>query len=121
MERSLGASYQIYLNSVNNSPLTSFDKWLKQNYYFTNIQKVNLPSNPSLQTERAISSPAYYTVPGTSVETRDTQENTSTQADTNELSTPKKKKEECWSESQTKTLVYLSKEHLIWIKNSWER
>ena len=40
MERNLGAAYQLYLNSVNNSPLTSFDEWLKQNYYFTNTQNV---------------------------------------------------------------------------------
>ena len=126
MERNLGAAYQLYLNSVNNSPLTSFDEWLKQNYYFTNTQKVSLPSSSSLQTERAVSSPTYYTIPGTSVETRETQENTNTQAGTNELSAPEKKKRERWSESQTKTLVYLWKEHfrdlqtpkqhLIWIK-----
>ena len=64
-----------------------------------------------MQTERAVSSPTYYTIPGTSVETRETQENTSTQAGTNELSAPEKKKRERWSESQTKTLVYLWKEH----------
>ena len=29
--------YQLYLNSVNNSPLTSFDEWFKQNYYFTKL------------------------------------------------------------------------------------
>ena len=40
MEPNLGATYQLYLNSVNNSPLTSFDEWLKQNYYFTNTQNV---------------------------------------------------------------------------------
>ena len=126
MERNLGAAYQLYWNSVNNSPLTSFDEWLKQNYYFTNTLKVNLPSSSSLQKERAVSSPTYYAIPGTSVETRETQENTSTQASTNELSTSEKKKRERWSESQTKTLVYLwkehfrdlqtSKQHLIWIK-----
>ena len=60
---------------------------------------------------KQISCPTYYTIPGTSIETRDTQENTSTQADTNELSAPEKKKRERWSESQTKTLVYLWKEH----------
>ena len=123
MERNLGAAYQLYLNSVNNSPLTSFDEWLKQNYYFTNTQKVNLASSSSLQT--AVSSPTYFAIPVT-VETRETQENTSTQAGTNELSAPEKKKRERWSESQTKTLVYLwkehfrdlqtSKQHLIWIK-----
>ena len=64
-----------------------------------------------MQTERAVSSPTYYTVPGTSVEIRETQENASTQPGTNELSAPEKKKKECWSESQTKTLVYLWKEH----------
>ena len=32
MEGILGAAYQLYLNSVNNSPLTSFDKCLKRNY-----------------------------------------------------------------------------------------
>ena len=37
MERNLGAAYQLYLNSVNNSPLTSFDEWFKQNYYFTKL------------------------------------------------------------------------------------
>ena len=108
---------------MNNSPLTSFDEWLKQNYYFTNTQKVNLASSSSLQT--AVSSPTYFAIPVT-VETRETQENTSTQAGTNELSAPEKKKRERWSESQTKTLVYLwkehirdlqtSKQHLIWIK-----
>ena len=92
MERDLGAAYQLYFNFVNNSPLTSFDEWLKQNYYFTNTQKVSLPSSSSLQTERAVSSPTYYTIPGTSVETRETQENTNTQAGTNELSAPEKKK-----------------------------
>ena len=61
--------------------------------------------------ERAVSSPTYYTIPGTSVETRETQENTSTQAGTNKLPAPEKKKRERWSESQTKTLVYLWKEH----------
>ena len=128
MEGNLGAAYQLYLNSLNNSPRTSFDEWLKQNYYFTNMQKVNLPSSSNLHTERAVSSPTYYTIPGTSVETRDTKENTGTQPDTNELSAsaPEKKKREHWSESQTKTLVYLWKEHfrdlqtseqhLIWIK-----
>ena len=35
MEVDLGAAYQFYLNSMNNSPVTSFDEWLKQNYYFT--------------------------------------------------------------------------------------
>ena len=126
MERNLGAAYQLYLNSVNTSPLPSFDDWLKQNCYFTNTQKVNLPSSSSLQTERAVSSPTYI-IPGTSVvDTRETQENTSTQAGTNELSAPEEKKRERWSESQTKTLVYLWKEHfrdlqtpkqhLIWIK-----
>ena len=127
MERNLGAAYQLYLNSVsNNSPLTSFEEWFKHNYYFTNTQNVNLPSSSSLQIERAVSSLTYYIIPGTSVEARETQENTSTQADTNELSTPEKKKRERWSESQTKTLVFLwkehfrdlqtSKQHLIWIK-----
>ena len=111
MERNLGAAYQLYLNSVNTSPLPSFDDWLKQNCYFTNTQKVNLPSSSSLQTERAVSSPTYI-IPGTSVvDTRETQENTSTQAGTNELSAPEEKKRERWSESQTKTLVYLCKEH----------
>ena len=51
---------------------------------------------------KQISCPTYYTIPRTSIETRDTQENTSTQADTNELSAPEKKKRERWSESQTK-------------------
>ena len=126
MERNLGAAYQLYLNSVsNNSPLTSFEEWFKHNYYFTNTQNVNLPSSSSLQIERAVSSPTYI-IPGTSVEARETQENASSQADTSELSTPEKKKRERWSESQTKTLVYLwkehfrdlqtSKQHLIWIK-----
>ena len=35
MEVDLGAVYQFYLNSMNNSPVTSFGEWLKQNYYFT--------------------------------------------------------------------------------------
>ena len=90
------------------------------------MQKVNLPSSSSLQTERAVSSQTYCTIPGTSIETRDTQENTSIQADTNELSAPELKKRERWFESETKTLVYLwkeyfrglrtSKQQLIWIK-----
>ena len=91
MDGSLGAAYQLYLNSLNNSPLASFDEWLKQNFYFTNMQKVNLPSNSSLQTERAFLSQRYCTIPETSIETRDTQENTSTLADTNELSPPEKR------------------------------
>ena len=107
MEGNLGAVYQLYLLSLNNSPLTSFDEWLKQSYCFTNMQKVNLPSRSSLETERAVSSQTHCTVPGTSIETRNTQEKTSTQADTNEQSAPEKKKIEHWSESQTKTLVYL--------------
>ena len=93
MERNLGAGYQLYLNSVNNSPLSSFDEWFKQNYYFINAQKVNLPSSSSLQTERAVSSPTYYTSPGTSVETRETQENTSTQAGLMNCQHQKKRKE----------------------------
>ena len=112
---------------MNTSPLTSFDDLLKQNCYFTNTQKINLPSSSSLQTERAVSSPTYHIIPGTSVvDTRETQENTSTQAGTNELPAPEEKKRERWSESQTKTLIYLWKEHfrdlqtlkqhLIWIK-----
>ena len=64
-----------------------------------------------MQTERAVSSPIDYTIPGTSVEVRETQENTSTQAGTNELSAPEKKKRERWYESQTNTLVYLWKGH----------
>ena len=55
----------------------------------------------------AVSSRTCCTAPGTSRETRDTQENTSTQADTNELPAPEKKKWGRWSELQTKTLVYL--------------
>ena len=31
IERNLGAVNQIYLNSVNNSPLTRFGEWFKQN------------------------------------------------------------------------------------------
>ena len=90
------------------------------------MQKVNLSSSSSLQTERAVSCQICWTIPGTSVETRDTQENTSTLADANELSAPEKRKRESWSEWQTKTLVYLwkehfhdlqtSKQHIIWIK-----
>ena len=57
MKGNLGAAYQLYLHSMNNSPLTSFGEWLKQNYYFTSMQKVKFPSSLSLQTERAISSP----------------------------------------------------------------
>ena len=64
MERNLGTAYQLYLNSVNNSPLTNFDEWLKQNYYFTNTQKVSLPSSSSLQTERAVSSPTFIQFQG---------------------------------------------------------
>ena len=92
MEQNLAAAYQLYLKSLNNSPLTKFDEWLKQNYYFTNKQKVSLPSSSNFKKERAVSSPTYYKIPGTSTETRDTQENTSTQADTNGLSAPEKKK-----------------------------
>ena len=55
--------------------------------------------------ERAVSSPTYCKIPGTSIKTRNTQEYTSTQADTNELSAVEKKERERWSESQTKTLV----------------
>ena len=51
MEGNLGAAYQLYLNSLNNSPLTSFDEWLKQNYYFTNMQKVNLPGSSNVGEE----------------------------------------------------------------------
>ena len=111
---------------MNNSPLTSFDEWLKQNYYFTNTQKVSLPCSSRLQTERAVSSPTYCTSPGTSLETRETREHRNTQAGTNELSAPEKKRRERWSESQTRTLVYLwkehfhhlqtSKQHIIWVK-----
>ena len=32
MKGNLGAVYQPYLNSVNNSPLSSFDEFLKQNH-----------------------------------------------------------------------------------------
>ena len=52
------------------------------------MQKLNLTSSSSLQTEKVVSSPKYYTIPGASVETRETQENTITQADTNALSLP---------------------------------
>ena len=94
MERNLGAAYQLYLNSVsNNSPLTSFEELFKHNYYFTNTQNVNLPSSSSLQIERAVSSLTYYIISGTSVETRETQENTSTQADTKYCQHQKKRKE----------------------------
>ena len=48
LEGNLEATYRFYLNSLNNSPLTSFDEWLKQNYYFTNMQEVNLPSSSSV-------------------------------------------------------------------------
>ena len=58
------------------------------------MQKLNLPSSSSLQTEKVVSSPKYYTIPGASVETRETQENTITQADTNALSLPERKKRE---------------------------
>ena len=75
---------------MNNSPLTSFDEWLKQNYYFTNTQKVSLPCSSRLQTERAVSSPTYCTSPGTSLETRETREHRNTQAGT--VSTRKKEK-----------------------------
>ena len=66
---------------------------------------------PQVCKQRAVSSPTYYAIPGTSVETRETQENTNTQAGFNELSAPEKKKRERWPESQTKALVYLWKEH----------
>ena len=79
-----------------------------------------------MQTERAVSSPTYCTSPGTSLETRETREHRNTQAGTNELSAPEKKRRERWSESQTRTLVYLwkehfhhlqtSKQHIIWVK-----
>ena len=90
------------------------------------MQKLNLPSSSSLQTEKVVSSPKYYTIPGASVETRETQENTIPQSDTNALPLPERKKRERWSESQTRLLVYLckkhfcnlqtSKQHIIWIK-----
>ena len=91
MEGNLGAAFQLYLNSLNNAALTSFDEWLKQNYYFTNMQEVNLPSSSSLQTGRAVSGPTYYTIPGTLIETRYIQENRNTQPETNELSAPEGK------------------------------
>ena len=100
MEWNLRAAYQLYLNSLNNSPLRKFDEWPKQNYYFTSKQKVSLSSSSSFKRERAVSSPTYSKIPGTSIETRGTQENKSTQADTNELSAPEKKK---------KTLVRITK------------
>ena len=37
--------YQLDLNSLDKSPITTFDEWLKQNYYFTNMQKGNLPGS----------------------------------------------------------------------------
>ena len=83
MEGNLGAAFQLYLNSLNNAALTSFDEWLKQNYY--------LPSSSSLQTGRAVSGPTCYTIPGTLIETRYTQENRNTQPETNELSAPERK------------------------------
>ena len=70
-----------------------------------------------MQTERAVSSQTYWSIPGTSIETRDMQENTSTQADTNELWAPEKKKIKRWSESQTKTLVYLMEGTFSWLTN----
>ena len=42
MEGNLGAAYQLYLNSMIKSQRSSFDEWVKQNYCFTNVQKVNL-------------------------------------------------------------------------------
>ena len=48
MKGNLRATYRLYLNSLNNSPLKSFDEWLKQNYYFTNMQEINLPSSSSM-------------------------------------------------------------------------
>ena len=51
VEGNLEAAYQLYLNSLNSSPFTSFDEWLKQNYYFTNMQKVNLPSSSRMGEE----------------------------------------------------------------------
>ena len=44
-------------------------------------------------TKIAVPSPTYCTIPRTSIETRDMQENTSTQADTNELLAPEKRNE----------------------------
>ena len=40
MGGNLGAAYQLYLNSMIKSPLTSFDEWIKQDYYFATMQKV---------------------------------------------------------------------------------
>ena len=37
MEGVLGAAYQLYLNSVNNSPLISFDEITKQNYSISQL------------------------------------------------------------------------------------
>ena len=65
------------------------------------MEKVNLPSSASLQKqfqEKAVSSSTYYAIPGTSVETREPQGNTSTQVGTSELSAPEKRKKERWSE-----------------------
>ena len=42
---------KLNLNSLNNAPLTSFDEWLKQNYCFTNMQKVNVRSSSSMGDE----------------------------------------------------------------------
>ena len=63
------------------------------------FQVKHIPSSSGLQTERAVSSQIFCTIPETSIETRGTQENTSTQAVTNELSASEKKKRERWSES----------------------
>ena len=37
IKANLGTAYQLYLNSVNNSPLTGFDEWLKQNYNISQL------------------------------------------------------------------------------------
>ena len=51
MEENLGAAYQLYLNSLNNLPPTNFNELRKQNYYDTNIQKVNLPDSSNVGEE----------------------------------------------------------------------
>ena len=73
------------------------------------MQEVNLPSSSSLQTGRAVSGPTYYTIPGTLIETRYTQENRNTQAETNELSEPERK--------EKRTLVLITNQDISWLTN----
>ena len=73
------------------------------------MQEVNLPSSSSLQAGRAVLGPTYYTIPGTLIETRYTQENRNTQAETNELSEPERK--------EKRTLVLITNQDISWLTN----